>query len=60
MSPPDGGPLPLAALYPWEVADSLWLAANHPGLAAGEAPADTDGDEGEPRSPPPGDRTTTV
>lgn len=54
MSPPDGGPLPLAALYPWEVADSLWLAANHPGLAAGEAPADTDGDEGEPPEPAPG------
>ncbi|MFE9968084.1 FxSxx-COOH system tetratricopeptide repeat protein [Streptomyces sp. NPDC005525] len=39
---PDGGRVPLTDLYPWEVADALWLAANHPWLATEERPADAD------------------
>lgn len=39
---PDGRRLPLTGLYPWEVADALWLAANHPWLATEENPAEAD------------------
>lgn len=53
MSPPDGGPLPLTGLYPWEVADSLWLAANHPGLATDEDLADSGREDAEPSEPAP-------
>src|SRR5258708_5439396 len=33
-SAPDPGRLPVAGLRWWEVADALWLAHHHPGLAA--------------------------